>query len=145
MLESPLTVESFPENSMILFDDVDTYPDKAVKLAVVHLRQDVMETGRHRMINCIITNHSLIDGHATKTILNESQLTTVFPKGGSLNQLQYLLKTYYGMSKEEIKHLIKLPSRWVAIYRPYPSCVIYSSGAYTAEGGANTPKTALLK
>ena len=141
-LEDPLTVDSFPEVCMVLFDDIDCFPDKKVKEAVVALRQDILETGRHKKIACIVTNHCLIAGHETKTILNESQLTTIFPRGGSRNQLVYMLKNYYGMDKHEISHLMHLPSRWVSIYRPYPSCVIYSTGAYTSGGGANAGKVA---
>lgn len=141
---TPLTIDSFPPNSFVLFDDIDTYPDKKIKEAVQRLRQDILETGRHKMIHCASTNHNLIDGNSTRTLLNETHLITVFPKGGSLNQLRYLLKTYLGYSREEIAHFIKLPSRWVTIYRNYPGCVIHSSGAYTSDGGVNVKKSALL-
>lgn len=145
VLTDNLTMTNFPEGCFVLFDDTETIPDDKVKKAVQKLRTDILETGRHRMIDVGITNHNLIDGNSTRTILNEAHYLTVFPKGGSMNQLRYLLKTYLGFSREEIAFLTKLPSRWVSIYRNYPGCVVYSTGAYTAEGGANKPKSALLR
>ena len=137
-LDDPPNTDSFPEDCLVLFDDIDTYPDKKVREAVQFLRNDLLEVGRHKMIQVCQTCHNLINGHASRIPLNESHWITVFPKGGSLSQLRYLCRNYLGMDPKETTYLKDLPSRWVSIYRNYPGVVIYSTGAYTASGGVHT-------
>lgn len=145
VLQDNLTMDSFPQDCCVVFDDVETLNDDKVKKAVQKLRADLLETGRHKNIYVMMTNHNLCDGMATRTALAESHIITVFPRGCSLQQLRYVCKTYLGMDKKEIDHFIKLPSRWVSYVKTYPGCVIFSTGAYTNGGGANKPKSALLR
>ncbi|MDO8933143.1 MAG: hypothetical protein Q7U97_12170, partial [Rhodocyclaceae bacterium] len=117
-VESPLVMTDFPEGCFVLFDDVDTLDSISKKLldCVLLLQRDILETGRHRMIHVGITSHNLCDGRKTRTILNEAHMITLFPHGGSLNQLRYVLKTYAGFDKHQIQHFMDLPSRWVTFY-----------------------------
>ena len=55
----------------------------------------------------------LTDYKNTSIILNESQFITLFPKATCLKNFSYILKTYCGMSDEEINRAYKLPTRWV--------------------------------
>lgn len=62
---------SFPEGSMLIFDDIDTLPSKAQKEAVYKLLNDCLEVGRHRRLSICMTSHQGSNYGQTRTILNE--------------------------------------------------------------------------
>lgn len=68
--DDPLTADSFPNNCLVLFDDIDTFPDKTIMKQVQALRNDLLEVGRHKMIQVAMTLHNLINGQSTRTPLN---------------------------------------------------------------------------
>jgi hypothetical protein len=117
---------------LILFDDCNTIQNDAQKKAIDKLMADIMEVGRKLNIWIIITNHLVIPNEkkVARTILNEMQSLTVFPKSGSLQQIRYCLKTYYGLNNKQINEITHVPSRWVTIYKNYPMCVLHEKGAY---------------
>lgn len=127
LLNKNILTEHF-KNAIVIFDDVDTIRNKKLSNYVHSLRDDLLKTGRHYNISVITTNHFLVGGKETKAMLNESSSITIFPKA-SLNY-RYMLQTYCGFSKEQLKKLKNLPSRWVTIYKRYPLYVVYSSGVY---------------
>jgi hypothetical protein len=122
----------FPHGSLIFFDDVTTIADKNIKKKIEHLICDILEVGRKARLNIIITNHLIvpIDQAFARTILNELQMLTIFPKSGAVQQITHVLKTYFGFSPIQIKRILTLPSRWVRISRTYPQYVLYDKGAY---------------
>jgi len=133
LLEHRIDIEKdIRPDSLMVFDDFNTIPDKLVREYIQHLICDIMETGRKLRINCILTNHLIIPNEKSfaRTLLNEIQNLTVFPKSGSSHAINYVLKTYFGMSRKEIKEILKLKSRWVSINRTYPMNVIYNKGVY---------------
>lgn len=121
------------DNALCLFDDIDTIPDKKLRELVYKIQNDILETGRHNNIYVIITSH-LLNGNDRKncrTILNESQQITFFPKGGNAHSIIYLLKNYIGLSKNQTDDILKLKTRWVTLCKNYPQVVFYEHGAYT--------------
>ncbi len=122
----------FPHGSLIFFDDVTTIAEKIIKNKIEHLIRDILEVGRKLRLNIIITNHLLvpIDQAFARTIMNELQMLTIFPKSGAVQQITHVLKTYFGFSAVQIKRILALPSRWVRISRTYPQYVLYDKGAY---------------
>ena len=44
--------------------------------------------------------------------------------------MKYLLDSYFGLDKDQIKKIKKLNSRWVTIMKTYPMIVMYEKGAY---------------
>jgi len=62
--------------------------------------------------------------------LNEAHSVTIFPTGLGGRSLKYLLDSYMGLDKEQIKKIKKLESRWVTITKTYPMCVLSEKEAY---------------
>lgn len=133
LLEEPFDANNEMKNCLVIFDDIDTVQDDKTKEAIYKIMRDVLEIGRHNNINVIITSHLIVgnDRKNSRTILNEAQCLTVFPKSGTAQQIRYVLKQYLGISNDEIENILNLPSRWVTIAKSYPQYVFYSSGAYT--------------
>ncbi len=133
IVDHPIDITKELSNGcMILFDDCNTVQDEKQKKAVDKLMADIMEVGRKLGIWIIITNHLVIPNErkVARTIMNEMQSLTVFPKSGSVQQIRYCLKNYYGLNNKQIDRIVSLPSRWVTIHKNYPMCVVYDKGAY---------------
>ena len=122
------------EDSLTVFDDIDTLRNARLKASITGLRDWLLEQGRHFNIRMLITSHLLSNYKSTRQVLNEATAVVVFPKSGSgTYHIKNFLKTYCGFDKDQKKKFINLPSRWVAIYRSYPMYVIYEKGAYLPE------------
>lgn len=118
------------KDSLIVFDDTDTVIDKNTASVIEGIRDWILEQGRHYNERIIVTSHLLIDREHTKRILNEATSIYFFPKAGGTKQIKKLLIDYIGLDKEQIKKILKLPSRWVCVYKTYPMFVIYEKGVY---------------
>jgi hypothetical protein len=91
-----------------------------------------MEVGRKLNCNMIITNHLVIPNEKkfARTLLNEINMISLFPKSGSSQQIKYALKTYWGMNNKQIDKILDLKSRWVIISKTYPQYVLYENGCF---------------
>jgi Cdc6-like AAA superfamily ATPase len=133
MLTHPIDItEELRGGSIVLFDDCNTLQDDKLKKAIEKLMNDILEVGRKLDITIIITSHLVIpnDKKMARTILNEMQSLTVFPKCGSSQQIRYCLKTYYGINNKQIDNILSLKSRWVTISKSYPNYVLYENGCF---------------
>lgn len=117
-------------NSIVIFDDIDSIMDKKIKNAVETLRDSLLKRGRHENITVVCTSHQITNYKETRVVLGEANYITVFPRSGSTNGIQYVLKKYCGFNSDQIDKIMNLPSRWVSIYKTYPLYVIYNSGVY---------------
>jgi hypothetical protein len=116
--------------SCVLFDDIDTIREKDIAKAVKDLRTDLLETGRHEDVNVISTSHQITNYKDTRVLLNEATAITFFPSSGSTYHITRFLKMYCGLDKRNIERALRLPSRWVTIYKTYPQYVVYEKGVY---------------
>lgn len=117
-------------NALCLFDDIDTIPEKKLRDLIDKLMIDILETGRHNNTYIIVTSH-LINGNDKKkcrTILNEAQQITIFPRTNS-HAIRYLLKEYIDLNKKQIDDLMKTKSRWITIDKEYPQVTFNEKGA----------------
>jgi len=140
-------------DSLIIFDDVDALqqaPEKKEEEqeASVHadekkaltpkvifglvetLRDQLLTTGRHHNVSVIVTSHLGANFNHTKVPINESNFVVVFPKGGNASQIDRIVRNYSGLTGEQKKKLMALPSRWVMLYKSYPSYVVHERGCY---------------
>tara|TARA_R110000868_G_scaffold227697_1_gene480726 strand:- start:52 stop:822 length:771 start_codon:yes stop_codon:yes gene_type:complete len=120
---NPLNVEDF-ESSIVIFDDIDVISDKKQREAVYNILNQILETGRHFHISCIITNHLSTAGKDTKRVLNECHSVVYFPFSGSGVGLKRLLVDYLGLDKKDIIKAKKCKSRWVCIFKNYPQIIM---------------------
>jgi len=116
-------------DSLVIFDDIDTF-EPIIKAFLMHIVNDLLEMGRQDNVSVIRMSHLLNKGIETKTILNEMNSIVIFPHGSSFYAIEYCLRNYLGLSKEQIKKIHSLPSRWVEIFKNYPMTVLYEKGIY---------------
>jgi hypothetical protein len=122
-LTNDVSAEDF-KDSCLIFDDTDCITYKPLKLKIVGLLNSVLETGRHFNVEVIYTSHLACDGLNTKRILNECKSVVIFPSGLGGRSIKYLLDNYFGLDKEQIRKIKGVNSRWVAINKTYPMCVV---------------------
>lgn len=129
---NPVQMEDIEKGSLIIFDDVGTIYDKHQKEAVFKLMEDLMEVGRARKLDLIITNHLVNpnDRKFARTVMNEMQSITLFGRSGARYQIEYALKKYFGLSKPQIEDILRLPGRWFTIFKSAPITVMHPHGAY---------------
>jgi hypothetical protein len=72
----------------------------------------------------ITTSHLLTDYKNTRIPLSEATHIVVFPSSGDNHGLNYVLKTYVGLSGKQIPMVKKLKSRWVCFRNKYPKLII---------------------
>ncbi|HLX52498.1 MAG TPA: hypothetical protein VKR58_01060 [Aquella sp.] len=133
LLTDPIDItKELSGGSILLFDDCNTVQDDKLKKAIDKLMADIMEIGRKLDITIIITNHLVIPNEKkiARTIMNEMQCLTVFPKSGSSQQIRYALKQYFGLNNKQIDQILQIPSRWITIHKTYPQTIIYENGAF---------------
>jgi hypothetical protein len=129
LLNSELSTQDFP-NSCVIFDDIEAISNKKLKDKVYSILNSILTTGRHTKTSCLFLSHLATAGNDTKIILNESHGVVFFPNTMGLRNLKYLLESYYGMDKNEIKKIKNLESRWVCIIKSFPKVVISQKEIY---------------
>ena len=60
----------------------------------------------------------------------ESDYVVFFPRSGGAYQIEYFLKTYGGLEKDQTAKIMNLPSRSVILKKTYPTCIIYQNGVF---------------
>jgi hypothetical protein len=124
------------KNSLVIFDDIDTLKEKNLKDAVIDLRKDLLETGRHEDVYVASTNHQLTNYSKTRDLLSESRAVTFFPQSGDTHHIEHFLRTYANIKKtEDVNKYIGLPSRWVTIYKSYPMYILHEQGVILLNNG----------
>ncbi len=135
LIDNPLSMTDF-EHSLVIFDDIDTIADKKLCKAVQKLRDDIMETGRQKMIYVINTSHLGANYGPTRTVLNEANSYTIFPRKGNYEHNFRILKDKMGMKPEVIRQVMDRPNGiafqgkwgWVTIYKDSPQYIISEVG-----------------
>lgn len=122
-------IEQFKE-SIIVFDDIDTLLNKALVKYIRSFRDDILETGRHYNITIISTSHLIANFLATRTLINEANAIVLFPRGSSFYAVSNFLERYLGFTKEQIRYVEKLPTRWIYFWKEYPKFAIHEKGAF---------------
>lgn len=116
------------KDCMIIFDDTDCISEKRMKLKLSSILGKILETGRHTNTSCIYTSHLACKGNETKTILNEAHLIVYFPDGTPPRTINNLLENYVGLTKNQIREVEKIESRWIAFYHMSPSVIMWETG-----------------
>lgn len=129
LITDPLRPEEL-KSSLVIFDDIDSIQNKKLSKTVEALRDSLLKRGRHEEIYMVVTAHQLTNYKESRTILNECGAIVFFPRSGSSHAIEYCLRNYCGLNKQQIKRVFQLPSRWVMLYKNYPMFVIYQTGIY---------------
>jgi RecA-family ATPase len=128
-VNTELVLEDF-RDTLVLFDDIDCIRNKEIRTKLFNILHSLLELARH--VNCTVLylSHLSTKGHETRTILNECGSVTIFPKNMNSRAFKYLLETYFGLDKAQIKRIKQLRSRAITIVKTYPNIVIYEGGCY---------------
>lgn len=118
------------KDTLAIFDDIDTFDDKALCLAVKQLRDDLLETGRHENTYVIGVSHQILNWKSTKTLLLECNKVVFFPQSGGEYQLVRLFKNYFGLMPDNIKMIKRINSHWICLNRSFPTTVIAEKDIY---------------
>lgn len=129
MIENPPPTTKF-KDSICIFDDIDSIQNRKLYKVIQGLRDSLLRRGRHDNISTLITSHLMSNYKDTRIILNECNSITFFPRSGASDAIKYTLQKYAGMGKKAVSKTINLPSRWVMVYKSYPSYVMYEKGVY---------------
>ena len=121
-LKREFLVEDIPEGSVVIFDDIESYPKPEAK-RYMQLRDIIAERGRHRKISLISVSHNATNGHATKVQIRESQYWVLFPKFNA-RDTRNLLKIYGGLDKSEIDKIMNMNTRWLLYRKAVPKYAI---------------------
>ena len=127
--ENPFSLDEI-RNSICIFDDVDSIRDKKLKEALFKLRDDILKNGRSHTgdrnedIDIIITNHDVLGGHDTATMIRESFFYVVFPKGSTSHAINQICKKYAGLKNDHIRRIIDNKERYVVIHNTHPGYVL---------------------
>jgi len=121
LIDNYPTIDEF-KDCMVIFDDYDTFTDKAGKV-VQQLIDDLAIQGRHTNTTMLCLTHYITNYKKTALMLNEAMYYIIYPQSTSFSSLKYLLATRVGMSKEDIQELRRM-GRWVCIYKNYPQFLI---------------------
>lgn len=115
----PLTLDDMPDNSLIIFDDIDVIQNKDVIKQIYKLQEQILKGGRHKNITCLCTSHvSGTQDKQTRELLLETTICTIYL--GSGGNYQYLLNRYIGLTQQGITKLKNMNSRYVSIIKMYP-------------------------
>jgi hypothetical protein len=133
IVQHPIDItKELSSGGLLLFDDCNTVQDDKQKKAIDKLMNDIMEVGRKLNITIIMTNHLVIPNErkVARTIMNEMQTFTFFPKSGSSQQIRYCLKTYFGLANKQIDKILMIPSRWITLHKNFPLCLLHEKGVF---------------
>ena len=116
-------------NSLCVFDDTYCITNKIHKKLVVGIMHSILQTGRHFGTSLIYTSHAITSGQDTRMILSEAHSITLFPSGVGNRSLKYLLDSYLGLDKVQVKYIKKCKSRWVTVLKTYPMIIVSQQSA----------------
>jgi len=124
-LERRFTIEDFPEDAIIVFDDLEGF-DKKKMTKLDELRDKALTMGRHMGLSVISICHNPMSGNRTKAPIRESQYFVLFPQSNP-RDTKVLLSTYAGYNKEMIDEILDSGSRFVFVNKNHPKYWVSSS------------------
>ncbi len=127
LVNEPITPAEL-QDSVCLFDDIDSIPNKTIKKTVYTLMNSLYRRGRHENITVISTTHNITDYLKSRTAINESSTIVLFLHSGSTNGQRYIMSKYIGLDTPTIKEIMRIKSRAVQIHKSHPMFVSWESG-----------------
>ncbi len=128
-IDTPPAASSF-KNCIVVFDDIENLADVKAAKAAKALRDELLESGRHYGTYVLTTAHQVSNYKESRIVLNECTSVTIFPGAMSTQHLSYFLGKYFGFSKEQIKKVAGLRSRWITVYKKYPQYCVHERGVF---------------
>ena len=103
-------------NSLCIFDDILSYSNNK---PYVKLRSQVLATGRHKSISCIVIEQQALNRNLTREVLLNCEIYIFFPNS-SFRSFKRTASEYLGLTNTKIEELKEKKSRWLSICKTYP-------------------------
>ena len=120
ILQDPLDYSEF-KDCLTVWDDIDCINGKLGKY-LYDLRDKLLKNSRKVKVSVLSTAHTF-SGMDLKAVLNESDLVVWFNQNYN-RSLKYLMENYIGLTKQGIKEVRKIKSRWCAYIKSYPAVLL---------------------
>jgi hypothetical protein len=130
---SDMDIELEFGHSFVIFDDIDSITSKKMKDKIYGLLNKMLRIGRHFHISVAYIGHELYNSNDLKSILNESQTITFFPRFLNFKKMKYLLEVYFGLSKEQIKRIRGIKDRSVTFIKGSDKVILSDTQCYVLE------------
>ena len=99
-------MSSYKEKSVLIFDDIDSISDKAIRNRIVNFRDNLLEIARHKSLVIISSAHLFHNRKATQKLRNSSAYYILYPRN-SIKPLDDVLENQMGMNRHQRSDLIK--------------------------------------
>jgi len=103
-------IKSYKEKSVLIFDDINSIGDKAVRGMVVRFRDRCCEIARHSSLVILSTEHLFHNRAHTQKLRNSSAYLVLYPRN-SPKALDDLLENQFNQNRHERADLIKKVKR----------------------------------
>lgn len=117
------------KDSLCVFDDFLLFNPRLKKI-IDSLKDILLKRGRHYNIDTIIINDKIMDGHKSKTELNQCNYIIIFPKCTNNKHLNMFIDNYLGLQPIISNLIKKVNSRWVCFSKNYPRYAVYQHGVF---------------
>lgn len=115
----------FSKPSLVIFDDIETYPDNKITKEAMRLRDEVITNGRSKGLFCLYVNHDPCEYKATKKQIFEANGLVILPQRGGKGDYDYLLEKKLKMKHDLVQRItVDLDSNWVYIRKDAPEAFI---------------------
>ena len=125
---TPLTINDF-KDCLILYDDTETITNPMLVEKLNNLKALIMTTGRHTGTFYVETSH-LANGWKNRLILAEAYSITLFLISMGAGSLFRFLDSAFVFSRDQIRRISAIKSRWVTIVRAQPIAVMHEHGMF---------------
>jgi hypothetical protein len=129
LLKSQVTLSQL-KNSFVIFDDYEGVKNKKIMDELLRIQEIILQQGREFKIYMAFISHLANNYNKTRTILNECHSITLFPQMLTNYSKKYLLQKYLGLSKEDLKKINNLKTRYITILKFPAFYLLHEKGVY---------------
>ena len=115
------------ENCVVIFDDVNSIPDKILLEKVVKTRDTLLTVGRSRQITVLSTAHKALESRLSNRVITTATKVIMFKKTIASENEKFMSKKL-GMSKAHVERILDLleDNSWVCLSTNNPLYYITS-------------------
>ena len=124
---NPYTLEEISSKGkpvLVIFDDIEDFPNKKINKEVERLRDETLRNGRSYGIYSIFVHHNPCDYKSTRNQIFEANKVVIFPKRSGKGTYNYLMEKKLLLDKETIGYINDLKSNFVCINKVCPKTII---------------------
>jgi len=136
LIMNPIDIQSdeIEKNCLFIFDDYDTIPEEKVQIVVTKLVMDILETGRAKMLYCILTSHLLRKRNRNENdvVYNEIHTLVIPRKVGNMQMIRRTLENHFGIDSKKWKDICdrSVGSKFLIFGKEHPQYVLWDRGCF---------------